>query len=130
MTVIGVGIDVVDIARVRRMIGKYGDQLLARVCTDAEAAYVLSHADPAARLAVRLAAKEAAFKALAGSFDARAIGWRELEVVAADGGPPSLALHGRARTRLDELGGGTLLLSLSHGDATAIAIVLIQRTLA
>jgi holo-[acyl-carrier protein] synthase len=125
---VGLGVDIVDIPRARRMLDTYGDRILARVCTAAEAAYVRSHVDGAQHLAVRLAAKEATFKALAGSVDARTIGWREIEVISADGGPPGLMLHGRAQSRLSELGATGALLSLSHGDAVAIAVVLIQGT--
>ena len=124
--IIGIGVDVVEIARARRLLRSYGDRLLARVCTDAEAAYVRSHVDGAQHLAVRLAAKEAAFKALAGSLTARGIGWREIEVVAADGGPPGLVFHERARIRAQELHAGRPFLSMSHSDATAVAVVVIE----
>lgn len=124
--IVGIGVDVVEIARVRRMLQDYGDRLLTRVCTEAEAAYVRSHTDGAQRLAVRLAAKEAAFKALAGSLAARGIGWREIEVVAADGGPPGLVFHARAAARVLELRAGRPFLSLSHSDATAVAVVVIE----
>jgi holo-[acyl-carrier protein] synthase len=119
-------VDVVEIERARRLLREYGDRLLARVCTEAEAAYVRSHIDGAQRLAVRLAAKEAAFKALSGSLAARQIGWREIEVVAADGGPPGLVFHARARDRALELQAGRQLLSLSHSDSTAVAVVVIE----
>src|SRR5256885_599940 len=124
--IIGVGVDVVEIERARRMLRAYGDRILARVCTDAESAYIRAHADGAQHLAVRLAAKEAAFKALAGSFAARGIGWREIEVVAADGGPPGLVFHSRARDRAAELNAGKPFVSLSHSDATAVAVVVIE----
>lgn len=120
------GVDLVDIARARRMLATYGDRMLARVCTAGETAYINAHADGAQHLAVRLAAKEAAFKALAGSADARAIGWKEIEVVAAEGGPPRLAFHGRAQARATVLSVTGALLSLSHGDSVAVAVVLLQ----
>ncbi|HYV99093.1 MAG TPA: holo-ACP synthase [Gemmatimonadaceae bacterium] len=124
--VIGLGIDVVDIPRARRMLDAHGDRLLGRVCTAQEISYIKSHLDGSRHLAVRLAAKEAAFKALAGSLEARAISWREIEVVSADGGPPSLTLHGRAFTRMQDIRGVDARLSLTHSDAVAVAIVLIQ----
>ena len=124
--IIGLGVDLVDIARARRMCELYGDRIFARVCTPGETEYITSHADGAQHLAVRLAAKEAGFKALAGSDDARAIGWKEIEVVGTPGGPPRLVFHGRARARAHELGVTNALVSLSHGDAIAIAVVLLQ----
>lgn len=124
--IVGIGIDLVDIGRAERMLSSYGERALARTCTPAEAEYVLARARPAQHLAARLAAKEAAFKALAGSIDARQVGWAEIEVVPADGGPPSLAFHGRARTRAAELGVRRAWLSLSHSDTTAVAMVVLE----
>jgi holo-[acyl-carrier protein] synthase len=126
--IIGLGVDVVDIARARRMLDSYGDRALSRTCTDAESAYIRSRANPAQHLAVRLAAKEAAFKALSGTDSARQVGWREIEVVAADGGPPGLELRGRARARADELGVERSWVSLSHGDGVAVAVVVFEVT--
>lgn len=108
------------------MLETYGDRILARVCTAGETAYIKSHADGAQHFAVRLAAKEAAFKALAGSLDARAIGWKEIEVVGSEGGPPRLEFHSRAQARATVLGVTSALVSLSHGDSLAIAVVLLQ----
>src|SRR5262245_40207675 len=125
---VGLGVDAVDIPRAPRLLLEHGNRILARVCTDGESAYITSHADGSHQLAVRLAAKEAAFKALAGSLEARTIGWREIEVIASEGGPPSLVFHGRAAARMSELGGKSALLSLTHSDSVAIAVVLIQGT--
>jgi holo-[acyl-carrier protein] synthase len=124
--IVGLGIDVVDIPRARRLLSTYGDRFLARVCTAAEAEYIRLHVDGGQRLAARLAAKEAAFKALAGSPAARGIGWREIEIIAADGGPPSLALHGPARERASAMGAERWLLSITHGDSTAVAVVVME----
>jgi holo-[acyl-carrier protein] synthase len=124
--IVGIGIDVVDIARAKRMLERYGDRILERTCTEAESAYVRSHADGAHRYAARLAAKEAAFKALAGSVDARAIGWREIEVLFADGGPPRLVFHGRAGTRAQHLGMQRSWLSMTHSDTSAVATVILE----
>ena len=124
--ILGIGIDVVDIARARRMLVTYGDRILQRTCTDAEIAYVRSHADGAHRFAARLAAKEAAFKALAGSVAARAIGWKEIEVAFAEGGPPSLVFHGRADERAKHIEMTRSWLSMTHSDASAVATVILE----
>jgi holo-[acyl-carrier protein] synthase len=125
----GVGIDLVDIARVERMLEEKGDRILSRLFTDTERAYALGRARPAMHLAARLAAKEAAFKALAGSDEARLIGWREVEVVSpAGGGIPSLRFHGRADLRARELGVAKMFLSLTHTDSTAGAVVVLETT--
>jgi holo-[acyl-carrier protein] synthase len=124
--IVGLGVDVVDVDRVKRLLRAHGDRLLDKVCTPGEAAYVRAHVDGAQRLAVRLAAKEAAFKALAGSVAARAIGWREIEVTLGPSGEPALLLHGRAHARSHELGAGAALVSLSHSDAVAVAVVVLE----
>lgn len=124
----GIGIDLVEIARVERLLESKGERALRRLFTDSEIAYAQGRARPAMHLAARLAAKEAAFKALAGSDDARLIGWREVEVVSQPNGPPSLALHGRAESRALELGVQVVHLSMTHTDHTAGAVVvLVQR---
>jgi holo-[acyl-carrier protein] synthase len=125
--IVGVGIDLVDVARVERMLAARGDRVLARLCTEREKAYVKSRHGGAASFAARLAAKEAAFKALAGTEDARGIGWREIEVVSTDYGPPSLVLHGTALRRASDLGAVRVLLSLTHTATSAAAIVIVER---
>ncbi|GDX86799.1 MAG: holo-[acyl-carrier-protein] synthase [Gemmatimonadetes bacterium] len=125
--IVGVGIDLVDIARVQRLIDGKGQRALDRLFTADEVAYATSRARPAMHLAARIAAKEAAFKALSGSDEARRIGWREVEVIAQSGGAPRLELHGRAQLRARELGVGRAHLSLSHTDTTAGAVVVLDR---
>jgi holo-[acyl-carrier protein] synthase len=125
--IVGLGVDAVDIERVKRMIANHGDRLTSRLLTDGEIAYCVSRAVPAQHMAVRLAAKEAAYKALSGNSLARAIGWRELEVVSRDDGSPTLLLHGRAADRYAELTGTSVHISLTHSDATAVAVVIVER---
>jgi holo-[acyl-carrier protein] synthase len=123
----GVGIDLVEIERVERLLAARSTRALDRLFTKDEAAYAKARARPAMHLAARLAAKEAAFKALAGSDDARLIGWREVEVISRAGHAPTLKLHGRAETRARELAIEHVWLSLTHTDATAAAVVVLER---
>lgn len=125
--IVGVGIDLVAIARVERLLAGKGERALARLFTGAEVAYARSRARPAMHLAARLAAKEAAFKALAGSDEARLIGWREVEVVSRRGSPPNLLCHGRADFRMRELGVQHVHLSITHTDDVAGAVVVLER---
>ena len=97
--ILGVGVDVVEISRVRSMIASQGERALLRLFTESERKYCGGMANPARHYAVRVAAKEAAFKALSGTDDARGIGWREMEVELDHIGRPSLRLHGRASVR-------------------------------
>ena len=125
--IVGVGIDLVDVERARRLFEGKGARATARLFTEREARYALQRADPAPHLAARLAAKEAAFKALSGNVLARGIGWREIEVVSGAGGAPTLELHGSARRRADELGVSRFWLTLTHTAATAGAVVVLER---
>lgn len=125
--IVGIGIDLVEIERMRRLLERKGDRALARLFTEGERSYASTHAMPARHLAARAAAKEAAFKALAGNDLARAIGWRELEVVSTPGHAPTLLLHGRAKERAAELGVTRVHLTLSHTESTAAAFVVAER---
>ncbi|HEX4933561.1 MAG TPA: holo-ACP synthase, partial [Gemmatimonadaceae bacterium] len=109
--VLGLGIDLVDVERVTRMLERDGQRVTARLLTEGEWAYCSRKALAAEHVAARIAAKEAAFKALAGSDGARAIGWRELEVVHDEHRRPTLAFHGRAADRVQELGVSRALLT-------------------
>ena len=124
--IIAVGIDMVEIARVERLLASKGDHALRKLFTDAERAYATSRPRPAINLAARVAAKEAAYKALRGTREARAIGWRAVEVTLAEDGSPWLLLHGGAARRAIELGVTRIHLSLSHTTSSAAAVVVLE----
>lgn len=124
--IVGVGIDLVEIARVERLLNGKGQRALDRLFCADEVNYAKGRARPAMHLAARLAAKEAAFKALSGSDEARLIGWHEVEVVSQPGRAPQLRYHGRAAARAEELRVKRSHLSLTHTDATAGAVVVIE----
>jgi holo-[acyl-carrier protein] synthase len=128
MAAVGVGVDLVEVARVERMMEERGNHVFERLLTPAERAYCASMARPAEHVAVRLAAKEAVYKALQGSEAARGIGWRDTEVVRAADGRPDAILSGRAAERAAELGVKRVLLSLSHTHQTAIAVAVLETT--
>jgi holo-[acyl-carrier protein] synthase len=123
---IGLGIDLVDIARVERMLAKHGARATHRLCTDGERAHAEVRAEPARHYAARIAAKEATFKALSSHPQAREIGWREMEVVSSPSGAPSLALHGLAARCAAELGVVRAWITLTHSDSAAAAVVVME----
>jgi len=125
--IVGIGIDVVEIERVARLIDRKQRRALLRLFTEAEIAYAEARALPAQHFAARVAAKEAAYKALSGTPRAREIGWNEIEVIPAEGSSPSLALHGRAQARAEELGVTRMWLSLTHARECAAATVILER---
>ena len=125
MNPVGVGIDLVDVARVKRMLEDKGERALQRLLTESERAYCEGQAVPARHVAARLAAKEAAYKALNQDGDTGYIGWHEVEVGRAQDGRPSLTFHGKAREAAERLGVTSSLVSLTHTDTQAAAVVLL-----
>jgi holo-[acyl-carrier protein] synthase len=124
--IVGIGFDLVSIARVEKMLQAKEQRALDRLFTAHEQEYALARARPAMHLAARLAAKEAAFKALTGSDEAKLIGWKEAEVRRGEEGPPVLHFTGRAAARATELRVRTVFLTLSHTDETAGAVVILE----
>lgn len=127
--VVAVGIDIVTVSRVHGMLERKGARAVQRLLTAEEAEYCMRQAIPARHVAARVAAKEAVYKALQGTPAARAIGWREIEVVRDWDGRPTARLSGRAAERAALLQVGHVLLSLTHSHETAAAIALLTRGL-
>jgi holo-[acyl-carrier protein] synthase len=117
---IGLGIDAVEIDRFRRVLERRPG-LAVRLFTEAERAYGNRFSDPAPRLAARFAAKEAAMKALGVGLGAFA--FHDVEVVRAASGAPSLRVSGAAAVLAGERGVTSFLMSITHTDTTAEAIV-------
>jgi holo-[acyl-carrier protein] synthase len=124
--IVGLGLDLVDIPRVAELLAAKGERAEARLFTPGELAYARARAEPARHLAARFAAKEAAYKALAGTEAARGIGWRDVEVAVEWDGRPRLVLHGRAAERAAALGVVRSHLTLTHADAVAGAVVVLE----
>ena len=126
MAVIGVGIDLVDTEEAARLLDRWGQRLLDRMLTAAEGEYVRRAAKPAQHLAVRLAAKEAVYKALQSLPHAREIRWKEIEVVRHDGGRPVIELHGSAHDVATRGGVVRISLSLTHTHRSAAAVAILE----
>lgn len=120
MKVLGIGVDVVETARIERSLEKFGDRFLHRVFTEGEIAYCSSMPFPARHYAARFAAKESVSKAF-GTGIGRQIGWREIEVRRKETGEPFILLHGGARELAERLEVIETLVSLSHSDHYAVA---------
>ena len=120
MTVRGIGIDLVQISRMREVISRWDERFVRRVFTDGEIAYCRARRDPVPHFAARFAAKEAALKAL-GTGLRLGIHWRELEVVRERGQAPTLILSGRSHEIGRARGGSRMLLALTHDGDYALA---------
>jgi holo-[acyl-carrier protein] synthase len=120
--IVGLGTDLVEVDRFRLAMQRR-TTLTQRLFSDAERGYAEGQHDPAKSLAVRFAAKEAVMKALGVGLGSFAL--RDVEVVRDDdAGTPSLVLHGKARTLARERGVTGWLLSLTHTDASAMAVAI------
>jgi len=126
MAVIGIGIDVVPVTRVEEILGKHGDRALKRLFTPGEIERARDLKYQALHLSGRLAAKEAAYKALSGDEEARGIGWKEIEVESLEDGRPTLRFHGKAAARYAALGATRSHLSLTHAGGIAAAVVVLE----
>ena len=126
MSVVGVGIDLVDLARVARLLEDKGEHAFGRLFTSAEREYLASRDDPTGHAAARIAAKEAVYKAFQSLPGARAIGWREIEVTRDANGRPAILLHGLAAKLADEQGGVRIQVSLTHSSLAAGAVAVIS----
>ena len=123
--IVGTGIDLVEIARIRSSHQRYGQRCLDRIYTAGEQAYCLRKRNSAESLAARFAAKEAGAKAL-GTGISHGVSWLEIEVVRAASGRPSIRFHGRAREFASRLGMARAALSLTHTDELAMANVILE----
>ena len=111
-----VGIDIIEIARIKRAIARWGDNFLGRVYTEPE--LELYRQKPSS-LAARFAGKEAVIKVL--DIKTKGVGLKEIEILSEPNGKPLVYLYGRAQNQADDLGLAHLAISLSHSRDYAIA---------
>jgi holo-[acyl-carrier protein] synthase len=124
--IIGTGVDLVEIARFRKVLERTKDRFVQRVFTAEEQTFCNSHHDPVPHFAARFAAKEAAFKAL-GTGWAKGITWRDAEVLREESGAPVMVLHGEAQKLAAAKGARTVHVSLSHTENSAVATVILEQ---
>lgn len=123
--VLGLGSDLIEIARIRASIERFGDRFLNRVFTPGEIAYCRSKKNAAESFAARFAAKEAGAKAL-GTGISHGIAWPEIEVRREVSGRPTLHWHGRALERSGILGVRRTSVTLAHSRDVAMAVVVVE----
>ena len=117
------GIDIIQVARIKGTLARFGRRFSRRVLTPAEDRYVRDRPET---MAGRWAAKEAVSKVL--GLGVRGIGWTEIEIERLPTGAPSVRLHGRAARRAEQLGMGRIAVSISHEAEYAVAIAFGIRT--
>jgi holo-[acyl-carrier protein] synthase len=124
MSIVGIGLDATEIARIEDALRTHGERFMRRVFTDGEIEYCTRRRFAAPHFAGRWAAKEAAMKAL-GTGHGRGVLWKDIEVVRR-GGPPRLQLHGGAAQHAARLGVTRILVTITHCQTLAIAQVMLQ----
>jgi holo-[acyl-carrier protein] synthase len=120
MKIFGLGLDLVETARIARSLEKFGDRFLQRVFCEGEIAYCQSMKNPYPHFAARWAAKEAVSKTF-GTGIGKAVGWKEIEVCRKESGEPYCVLHGGAKELAAKMGVRGVLISLSHTEHYAAA---------
>jgi holo-[acyl-carrier protein] synthase len=125
MSVLGIGVDLVECARIERSLERFGEKFLHRVFTDGEVAYSMSMKFPARHLAARFAAKEAVSKAF-GTGIGKAMGWRNIDVQKKPSGEPFLVFSGPAQKLATERGVTVAFVTLSHTEHHAIACIVLD----
>jgi holo-[acyl-carrier protein] synthase len=120
--ILGIGIDIVDIPRMKKAFGRSCARSLQRVYTDAEIAYCSGRALSIQHFAARFAAKEAMVKAL-GTGWSKGVGWQDGEISNDTNGAPRVSLTGKAAEIFRRKGGGEVFISISHTEQVAIAQV-------
>jgi holo-[acyl-carrier protein] synthase len=126
MSVTGIGVDIVETARIEHSLGRFGERFLHRVFTAGEIEYCNSMKYPARHFAARFAAKEAASKAF-GTGIGKAMGWRDIDVHRHASGQPFVVLGGGAKQLAAERGISNVWISLSHTDHHAVATIVLEQ---
>lgn len=123
--ILGTGIDLAEVERIRQSIERYGDRFLKRIYTPGEIAYVERKANRFERYAARFAAKEAGMKAI-GTGWRRGVTWHDFEVANLPTGRPTLKLHGVAAQVAGQMGVKRVSLSLTHTSENGMAFVVLE----
>ncbi len=118
----GIGVDIIEIARIRESMESRGGGFLEKVFTPQEIAYCSGKHNSAQHFAARFAAKEAVSKALSTGW-AGEFRWKDVELTNDPSGQPRITLHGPLR---DRLAGNSVFVSLSHSHSHVVAMVVID----
>jgi holo-[acyl-carrier protein] synthase len=123
--ILGVGIDLIEVARIASSFEKFGERFVNRILLPDEIAYCLSHRKPAPFLAARFAAKEAVSKAFGTGIGA-SLGWQDMEIRRKKSGEPFVVLHGKGRDLFEARGAKSLHISLTHTENYAAVTAILE----
>lgn len=123
--IVGTGVDLAEVDRLRKAIERYGERFLERIFTPGEIAYVERRGSRYQRYAARFAAKEAGMKAI-GTGWRRGVRWHDFEVANLPSGKPTLKLYGVAAEIAQQQGVRSVWLSVTHTNTLALAFVILE----
>lgn len=123
MEIVGMGVDLAEVGRVRRLLRKDADRFRDRCFTDHEWEYAGRYKDPSERLAARFAGKEAVMKSLGVGW--RHVPWKDIEITG--GGAPRVRLFGKAARRAEMIGVDKVMVTITHTGDQALVMALSVR---
>lgn len=123
---IGIGADIIEIARIRSVLWRHGDRFVDRILTEEERAYCASMAHPHKHIAARFAAKEAVSKCFTTGIGAE-LGWKSISVYHGARHEPLVRLDAQGLALLKHVGATQVLLTLSHTENYAMAVAAVVR---
>jgi holo-[acyl-carrier protein] synthase len=123
--IVGTGVDIAEVSRIRESIERFGERFLHRVFTAGEIEYCQRKATRYESYAARFAAKEAGMKALGTGWN-HGVRWRDIEVVRPRGQRPTIQFHGQAAAFAEKLGTRNIALSITHTSEQALAHVILE----
>lgn len=124
---LGLGADLIEVARIRSVVLRHGDRFIERILTDEERAYCAGMAHPHKHIAARFAAKEAVSKCFSTGIGSE-LGWKSISVYHGARHEPLVRLDERGQALLAHVGGTRVLLTLSHTENYAMAVAAIVRS--
>jgi holo-[acyl-carrier protein] synthase len=123
--IVGIGVDIVDVGRIKDLLERYRERFVRRVFTEGEAGYAEKSIREAERLAGRFAVKEAVLKAF-GTGKSQGILWRDVETIRGAMGKPEVKLYNNANNYMIKLKGNRIHVSITHDGGKAVAFVIIE----
>ena len=123
--VIGIGIDIIEINRIKQNVEKYGEKFLTKIYTSTEIEYCQSKASKYQHFAARFAAKEAVYKALATGWQ-EVLSWQDIEISNESTGMPQVTMRGKLKEFLAD--DKNLKISISHSKNYVVSVAIIYKT--
>lgn len=121
----GIGVDIIEISRLKKITDKWGNKALKKIFTDNELKYCNSVKNKFHSLGVRFAAKEAVLKAIGMGLD-KGISCKDIEIIKLNSGKPEVKLAGKIKNLFRKLKLSHIGISLSHSDNFAVAFVIVE----